>query len=731
MSNRSSRKLLTGLVGITTTLMVVAGCVPDPVTPPQPVSDVRFNEIESNGGTPGDWVELINLGPDAADLSGATFRDNDDTHSYVLPTGTTLAVGAYLVLDEAQFGFGLGGADSARLFATDGSEVASYSWATHAAVTHGRCPDGTGDFAANAVSTKGAANNCAPAPVTTVHVNEVESNGGTPGDWVELINTGSTPVDISGWSVLDNDDTHTRVPFATGTTIAAGGYLVVEEATFGFGLGGADSVRLFDASGAVYETYSWTAHASSTYGRCPNGTGAFTSTTSTKGAPNDCGNPVKINEVESSGGTPGDWVELFNPSTSPIDISGLTISDNDDTHDYVIPATTVLAGGGYFVIEEAALGFGLGGADSVRFFDAAGGVIDTYTWAAHSTMTYGRCPNGTGAFATTTVATKGALNACVGDVITAAWPGGDAVQTADGTGAFGGNVSGLVYEGSGTSAPGVLWAVKNGPGTLYRVVSDGTTWAPEPTGDWGSGKTLRFADGTGNPDAEGVTFAGAGSTEGIFVSTERNNDVSGASRNRILRFDPNAAGTTLNATNEWDLTADLPVVGANLGLEAITWVPDSALVAKGFVDQATGAPYSPATYANHGTGLFFVGVEANGAVYAYALDLTGSGFTRVATIASGFAGVMDLSFDRDQGDFWAICDDGCLGRSTVLTVNAAGAYVPGTVFERPATMPNLNNEGFAIASATECAAGRRPVFWADDSATSGHAIRTGTVNCTL
>ena len=43
-----------------------------------------------------------------------------------------------------------------------------------------------------------------------------------------------------------------------------------------------------------------------TYGRCPNGTGPFIDTTSsTKGAANDCGVAapnIKINEVESSGG---------------------------------------------------------------------------------------------------------------------------------------------------------------------------------------------------------------------------------------------------------------------------------------------------------------------------------------------------------------------------------------------------------------------------------------------
>ncbi len=570
------------------------------------------------------------------------------------------------------------------------------------------------------------------APVTTLRINEVESSGGTPGDWVELVNTGASAVDISGFSVLDNDDAHAPSVIPAGTTVAAGGYYVVEESALGFGLGGADSVRLFDPTGALYETYSWTAHAPTTYGRCPDGTDSFSTTTSTtKGAANDCAVRVRINEVESSGGSPGDWIELYNGGGAPADISGWTVLDNDDAHTpSVIPAATTIAAGGYYVVEEAALGFGLGGADSARLFDATGAVVDSYSWTAHASTTYGRCPNGSGPFTTTSASTKGATNSCPGDLVTVAWPGGASVATADPTGVLGGNMSGLAYEGSGSSAPGVLWAVKNGPGTLHRLVSSGGTWSPDTAGDWGAGKALRYPDGTGDPDAEGVTFADGGSAAGIFVATERNNSNSGVSRNAVLRFDPSATGTTLSATHQWDLTADLPVVGPNLGMEAITWIPDADLVARGFKDQSTGVAYDPASYPDHGTGLFFVGLEANGTVYAYALDQAGTTFHRVATIATGFVGVMDLSYDGDLDDLWAICDDGCQGRSTILAVNGSGAFAPTSVFDRPTAMANLNNEGFAIASATECSGGVKPVFWADDSATGGNAIRTGTLSCT-
>jgi hypothetical protein len=116
-------------------------------------------------------------------------------------------------------------------------------------------------------------------------------------------------------------------------------------------------------------------------------------------------------------------------------------------------------------------------------------------------------------------------------------------------------------------------------------------------------------------------------------------------------------------------------------------------------------------------------------VYAYALDHVGGGFTRIATIATGFPAVMDLQFDRDLNDLWAVCDDTCQGRSVVLRIDATGKFTVARRFERPAGMPNLNNEGFAIAPAALCSGGTKPVFWADDSETNGHAIRSGTLTC--
>jgi len=702
-----------------------------------PVSSVRINEVEQNGDVT-DWIEIVNAGTEAVDVSGWVLKDDNDTRTLAIAPGTTLAAGAYLAIDvdaEVPGKFGLGRADIARLFLADGSTlVDSFAWTDHAVVTFGRCADAVGEFGQTVASTKGAANACVVSVADSVRINEVESKDGAPVDWIELTNIAKVAVDVSGLVLRDDKDTSV-VTIAAGSTIAPGGFLAVDvDVAGGFGLGAADTARLFLADGTtLVDSYAWTAHATTTYGRYPDGTGAFVTTAAaTKGAANERVAPqlptVRVNEVESSGGTPGDWIELKNNGGQAADVSGYVLKDNDDSHAFVVPANTTIAAGGYFVGEVEA-SYGLGGADSARLFlPDATTLVDSHSWTAHATTTLGRCADGTGAFAATASSTKGAVNACAGDLVTSPWPGAGAVAIEDVANTFDGNMSGLAYEAAAKG--NVLWAAKNGTGALYRLVDNGTDWVPDTTNGWGAGKVLHYADGTGDVDAEGVALTSAGAAGGVYISSERDNN-GGGSRLSVLRYDAASAGSSLNATKEWNLTADLPAVGANAGLEAIAWVPDSFLVAEGLFDESTNAAYDPASHADHGTGLFFVGLEANGAVYAYALNQTTGGYTRVATIASGFAGVMDLEFEAATGSLWAVCDDTCNGRSATLEVGADGRFAVTHVYERPTGMADLNNEGFAMAPQTQCVAGVKSVFWADDSNTGGHSIRSGSLNCAV
>jgi hypothetical protein len=398
-------------------------------------------------------------------------------------------------------------------------------------------------------------------------------------------------------------------------------------------------------------------------------------------------------------------------------------------------------------------------------------IVDTYSWTAHATTTYGRCPNGTGDFATTLASTKGAANSCSagsggsggagggasagaggasagaggasagaggsGGAVSAfaVWPGGNDVQTVDVAGTFTSNLSGLFYEPAQGSSPAVLWAALNGPSKIYRLINDGTNWVPDSESGWSAGKTLHYSTGIGSPDSEGITRAAAGTT-GLYISSERDNDANSVSRLGIHLYDDTGNTTsTLNAVRDWFVTSDIPATGANLGLEAIAWIPDTFLVSKGFIDESKGTAYDPTNYPNHAGGIFFVGVEGSGLIYGYALDHVGGGFTRVATFSSGNPAVMDLNFDREVGYLWADCDDTCQGRMNVLDIDTRpgsatlGKFYVRQGFERPSTMPNTNNEGFTVTPEALCVGGKKPVFWSDDNDLNLHAIRRDSIPC--
>ncbi|WP_460072586.1 lamin tail domain-containing protein [Streptomyces sp. YKOK-I1] len=431
---------------------------------------------------------------------------------------------------------------------------------------------------------------------------------------------------------------------------------------------------------------------------------------------------IRINEVVTTGSVE-DSIELYNKGTATVDLSGWILKDDQDSSSYKIASGTTLAAGAFRAFDVHAK-FGLGSADKARLYPADGTtLVDSFSWSQHSDPSWSRCPDGTGAFKAAR-STLGAANDCggTGGGTPVAWPGGSSVTTADASDVFGQDLSGLAQEG------GVMWGAQNS-GKLWRLVRDGSGgWTPDTGSGWTSGKTLRFPGGSGSPDSEGVTVTGGGSAAGVFVASERNGDVSGTSRLSVLKYDVSGTGTTLTAAKEWNLTSDLPSVGSNLGFEAVTWVPDAYLTGAAFKDASTGTAYDPAHYGAHSGGVFFTGVEGTGTIYGYVLEDSGA-FTRVTSLASGMAGVMELQWEPQATRLWAVCDDTCHGQHRTFRVDASGGFTTTGVHDRPTGMPDYNNEGFTPAGADECVAGTKPVYWSDDTNDGGHALRKGTVTC--
>lgn len=89
--------------------------------------------------------------------------------------------------------------------------------------------------------------------LASVRINELRAHSDPGFDWVEIYNGGGGAVDIGGWFLSDSFADLTKYEFPAGTTIASGGYLVLDDGDLGFALSSAcgDAVILSaaDASG--------------------------------------------------------------------------------------------------------------------------------------------------------------------------------------------------------------------------------------------------------------------------------------------------------------------------------------------------------------------------------------------------------------------------------------------------------------------------------------------------
>jgi len=126
---------------------------------------------------------------------------------------------------------------------------------------------------------------------------------------------------------------------------------------------------------------------------------------------------VVLNEVVAES-PEGDAVELLNRTDSPIDLSGYFVTDDPEgaRQRAVLPAGTVVGARAFLVLPvgAATTGFGLGSAEAFALVSPDGDVVDQTDWAegaAPAGRSWGRSPDGLGAFTTLARATLGTTNA--------------------------------------------------------------------------------------------------------------------------------------------------------------------------------------------------------------------------------------------------------------------------------------------------------------------------------
>lgn len=175
-----------------------------------------------------------------------------------------------------------------------------------------------------------------------VIVNEVLANSAAPGgDWIEIHNTTSSDIDLSGWLLSDDAGTPNKYQFPTGTTIPAGGYRAFTEAeTFGSGAasvpfslafaGGAVHLFGVDAlsnlTGYVDSLVYGASETGTTLGRFVRSDGAvevvrLSSATQEAANSAPATGPAVISEVMYHPAGGGDeFIELFNPTASDVSL---------------------------------------------------------------------------------------------------------------------------------------------------------------------------------------------------------------------------------------------------------------------------------------------------------------------------------------------------------------------------------------------------------------------------
>ena len=400
------------------------------------ISEIMINNtgiVSDGAGNHPDYVELHNISAQNQDISGWGLSDRED-RLWVFPDKTVLPPDGYILVwctgekvENALIAdFKLGAGDVIRL--TNGAGEPLFTMEIPSVYTgytlswNGETrqyehmlpsplyPNTPAGVAAYEESRK-LNESEAPLSVGTtaqhngVYISELMARNGTTTagpngqypDWIELCNTATLPVDLSGCGISDDIRKPYKFTFPQGTTIGAGEYLLLwcmadqvdGYISLPFNLSGSkgDAVILVDQNGGILDMCEFTAQekdSSMIRGYQANGdldtqSGFSVTDKPTPGYPNTSAgyaafdkqrNPdvgvhdITFSEILSDGyryhldakGVPDDddqgkWVELYNRSDQTVYLTGYSLTDNEKKPTkWVFPEGTSIAGKGYLIL---------------------------------------------------------------------------------------------------------------------------------------------------------------------------------------------------------------------------------------------------------------------------------------------------------------------------------------------------------------------------------------------
>jgi hypothetical protein len=345
-----------------------------------PVSSVVINEWLANPVSGGDdWLELHNTGAAPIALQGMTLSVSNAI--YRIPTLSFIPSGGFMQLfatekigpDQLAFKLPAAGG-TIKLYDPAGAQVNSVAYTTQLeGVSEGRLPDGSPSIAKFRGSISPGASNYLVNASAPIFINEVMARNvravidpmGGASDWIELYNAGDA-ISLDGFSLSADEAVPGQWNFPLGLTIPSDGYLIVwfdkthplttSSAAPALNTGHALSadgggVYLFNAQGQVVDQIEYGIQAADLpIGRVGSAWTLLSAPTpgAVNAAPANFASSagMRINEWSPGSDTAPAWVELFNPSTFPVWIGTMSLTDElnlPGQKKFVLPNLSYLA----------------------------------------------------------------------------------------------------------------------------------------------------------------------------------------------------------------------------------------------------------------------------------------------------------------------------------------------------------------------------------------------------